>query len=525
MKKIVVSFLSLLTIAGIMSSCQKDQHAGNGSKFTATMESCTSSQGKTVLDGSMLNWVDGDQIKVFGSSNAEGVYSAVAGTDDATTATFENVEGDAGSPVFHAIYPASVAVTATGVTLPAEQVTVDGSLTDFPMYATSENNSLQFQNLCGILKFRLTKSDVSISSISVTTSDATNGNFTVSYDTENKPVLTSTGSATKYTTTLTCTTPQDITDGADFYMYLPQGNYYGMEIVFTTSTGMTCTKTVSAENHIDIVRSQYSTLTLSGTNLDFVPDGTLSGLFTIDENGTKIRFAKGNLQYQPSTDTWRFAEHQYDYIAQCNQSVDPTTYTGWLDMFLCGTGDDMSATSATATSADFTDWGTYPISNGGETGGLWRTLTYNEWYYIFVNSRGNSVGSSGFPFGPGKVNGIKGIILLPDSFVTPDGIDFTAFTISNSEGWNTNVYTSEEWTAMEEAGAVFLPAAGCYLSTSLTHEQVKGYYWSKSRAISRIPQFAFFSDHDGFFYPLDWKRKYPNTLHYSCSVRLVCEQQ
>ena len=141
MKRIAVSFLSLLTIAGIVSSCQKDQHAGNGSKFTATMESCTSSQGKTVLDGSMLNWVDGDQIKVFGSSNAEGVYAAVAGTDDATTATFENVEGDAGSPVFHAIYPASVAMTATSVTLPAEQVTVDGSLTDFPMYATSENNS------------------------------------------------------------------------------------------------------------------------------------------------------------------------------------------------------------------------------------------------------------------------------------------------------------------------------------------------------------------------------------------------
>lgn len=519
MKRIVVSFLSLLTIAGIVSSCQKDQHAGNGSKFTATMESCTSIQGKTVLDGSMLNWVDGDQIKVFGSRNAEGVYAAVAGTDDATTATFENVQGDAGSPVFHAIYPASVAVNATSVTLPSEQVTVDGSLTGFPMYATSENNSLQFQNLCGILKFHLTKSDVSISSISVTTTDATNGNFTVSYDTENKPVLTSTGSATKYTTTLTCTTPQDITDGADFYMYLPQGNYYGMEIVFTTSTGLTCTKTVSAENHIDIVRSQYSTLTLSGTNLDFVPDGTLSGLFTIDENGTKIRFAKGNLQYQPSTDTWRFAEHQYDYIAQCNQSVDPTTYTGWLDMFLCGTGDDMSATSATATSADFTDWGSYPISNGGETGGLWRTLTYNEWYYIFVNSRGNT----GFPFGPATVNGVKGVVLLPDSFVKPDGLEFTALDFY--ESWNTNVYTSEEWTAMEDAGAVFLPAAGCYLFTTLTNEQEKGYYWSKSRAISRIPQFAFFSDHDGFFYPIDWKRKYPNTLHYTCSVRLVCVQQ
>lgn len=483
------------------------------------MEACTSIQGKTVLDGSMLNWVDGDQIKVFGSRNAEGVYAAVAGTDDATTATFENVEGDAGSPVFHAIYPASVAVNATSVTLPAEQVSVDGSLTDFPMYATSENNSLQFQNQCGILKFHLTKSDVSISSISVTTTDATNGNFTVSYDTENKPVLTSTGSASKYTTTLTCTTPQDITNGAGFYMYLPQGNYYGMKIVFTTSTGMTCTKTVSAENHIDIVRSQYSTLTLSGTNFDFVPEGVLSGLFTINSYGTKVRFAKGNLQYQPSTDTWRFAEHQYDYIAQCNQSVDPTTYTGWLDKFLCGTGNDMSATSATASSSDFIDWGTYPISNGGETGGLWHTLTYNEWHYLFVNSRGNT----GFPFGPATVNGVKGVVLLPDSFVKPDGLEFTALDFY--ESWNTNVYTSEEWTAMEEAGAVFLPAAGYYNTTTFNHEQVRGYYWSKTRSISAIAQFAFFSDNDGFFFPFEWRRKYQTTLTFSCSVRLVCEQQ
>lgn len=518
MKRIVVSFLSLLTIAGIVSSCQKDQHAGNGSKFTATMEACTSIYGKTVLDGSMLNWVDGDQIKVFGSRNAEGVYAAVTGTDDATTATFENVEGDAGSPVFHAIYPASVAVNATSVTLPAEQVTVDGSLTGFPMYATSENNSLQFQNLCGILKFHLTKSDVSISSISVTTTDATNGNFTVSYDTENKPVLTSTGSATKYTTTLTCTTPQDITNGVDFYMYLPQGNYYGMKIVFTTSTGMTCTKTVSAENHIDIVRSQYSTLTLTGTNFDFVPNGTLSGLFTINNNGAKVHFAKGNLQYQPSTDTWRFAEHQYDYIAQRNQSVDLATYTGWLDMFIWGTGNDMSATTGTS-SAGFTDWGTYPISNGGETGGLWRTLTYNEWHYLFVNNRGNT----GFPFGRGIVNGIKGVILLPDSFVKPDGIAFTALRIN--EDWNTNVYTLEDWTAMEEAGAVFLPAAGYYNATNIVQEQMMGCYWSKTRTTSGIAEFAFFSDNDGFFFPFDWKRKYPTTLKFSCSVRLVCNQQ
>ncbi len=187
-------------------------------------------------------------------------------------------------------------------------------------------------------------------------------------------------------------------------------------------------------------------------------------------------------------------------------------------MFLWGKGNDMSATTATS-SAGFTDWGTYPISNGGETGGLWHTLTYNEWHYLFLYSRGNT----GDPFGRGTVNGINGVILLPNSFVKPAGINITAHQYN--ESWNTNVYTLEEWAAMEEAGAVFLPAAGYYNATNIVQEQERGCYWSTSRVNRGIAQFAFFTHNDGFFYPLDWRRKYPTTLTFSCSVRLVCEQQ
>ena len=45
--------------------------------------------------------------------------------------------------------------------------------------------------------------------------------------------------------------------------------------------------------------------------------GELPGVFSVAE-GRQVQFSQGNLQYQPSTATWRFAEHQYDMIGATN---------------------------------------------------------------------------------------------------------------------------------------------------------------------------------------------------------------
>ena len=44
-----------------------------------------------------------------------------------------------------------------------------------------------------------------------------------------------------------------------------------------------------------------------------LPGGALSGLFSVSAT-QQVHFSQGNLQYQASTNTWRFAEHQYDYV-------------------------------------------------------------------------------------------------------------------------------------------------------------------------------------------------------------------
>jgi len=45
---------------------------------------------------------------------------------------------------------------------------------------------------------------------------------------------------------------------------------------------------------------------------------------------------KGNLQYQATTKTWRFADQQYHVIGMDNEKISET-YSGWIDLFGWGT--------------------------------------------------------------------------------------------------------------------------------------------------------------------------------------------
>ena len=80
----------------------------------------------------------------------------------------------------------------------------------------------------------------------------------------------------------------------------------------------------------------------------------------------------------------------------------------------------------------------------------WRTMTKDEWGYLF-NGRTNHSQK----YGLGIVNGVKGMIVLPDDWTLPEGLNF----ITGTSDWN-NEYNIAQWEQMEWNGAVFLPAAG-----------------------------------------------------------------
>ena len=204
-------------------------------------------------------------------------------------------------------------------------------------------------------------------------------------------------------------------------------------------------------------------------------NGVLSGKFSVSAT-TQVQFSQGNLQYQASTNTWRFAEHQYDLIGSDNSNIS-ASYSGWIDLFGWGTGNAPTKSSTDYSDySTFTDWGVNAISNGGNTANTWRTLTKDEWVYLF-NTRTNASSK----YGVASVNGVNGLVILPDSWVLPSGCSFVA-GLATSYGTeyfaSVNTYTAAQWSQMESAGAVFLPAAGDHLGTSVNYVGSYGGYWS-----------------------------------------------
>ncbi len=250
-------------------------------------------------------------------------------------------------------------------------------------------------------------------------------------------------------------------------------------------------------------------------------DGTLSGLFSVSAT-KQVQFSQGNLQYQASTDTWRFAENQYDLIGSDNSNIS-ASYSGWIDLFGWGTGDDPTNTSTDNSDySTFTDWGVNAISNGGNTANTWRTLTSDEWVYLFY-TRTNAATL----FGLGSVNGVNGTILLPDDWTLPEGASFTASTTqgladqgsyyynSNGNNFSHNTYTAEQWSVMVSVGAVFLPAAGYRYGTGVNSVGSGGYYWSAMpNGTDRACYLRFSSN---YLFP----QKSLSYRYYGLSVRLV----
>ena len=233
--------------------------------------------------------------------------------------------------------------------------------------------------------------------------------------------------------------------------------------------------------------------------------GALSGKFTINSSGDKVFFSKGNLRYASSK--WSFFDKQYDYY---------TSYSaGAWDKFGWSTSETTYgmniSTSISTYSGDFVDW-------GATMGTGWFTLSSAEWTYLFNTRSASTVGGTADGrYAKAKVNNVQGVILFPDTYTHPAGV--TAPTNVNSTGsaYTSNTYSSADWTKMESAGCVFLPAAGYRTGSSVNFGGTIGYYWSATSYGSN-------NAYDVNFNSGDLNSANENTTrYYGFSVRLVRE--
>ena len=260
------------------------------------------------------------------------------------------------------------------------------------------------------------------------------------------------------------------------YAVNSKGTAYGEEVSFTTNEEM----------------------------VDNPPSNLVAMPFSVSA-GKQVTFSQGNLQYTQSTNTWSFAENQYDYIGTDNVtggsvSSDPTYGYSKLGTALADKIDLFGwSTSATnfgvSTSIDyedyygsFVDWGTNAISN--DEPNTWRTLTYDEWSYLrYDRTNANDL------VGVAQVNGVNGLILLPDNWTCPAGVTFKSGLHSN-HGVDYyaahQTFTADQWSKLESAGAVFLPAAGYRRASYVYYVQDSGYCWSATENGSFSADFLYF---------------------------------
>lgn len=257
-----------------------------------------------------------------------------------------------------------------------------------------------------------------------------------------------------------------------------------------------------------------STVTLSVTAKSCLPQGAIDGLFSVSSE-KQVYFSQGNLQYRASNGTsyssgcssclkhevkgggyaqgqWRFALHQYDYVGNgsglvkeggADSYVSDTykgcNYTGWLDVFSYGTSgctldaDPCCSPGEYALYQDIAgsnnDWGVYnAISNGGNKPDMWRTLTKDEWDYLFKQrANASALYRMDVDIRSTIAGDVYGIVLLPDG--SNATIPYQFASPSDFETWASTNH------------AVFLPKAG-YRKSYNTMNDIggTGLYWSSS---------------------------------------------
>lgn len=189
----------------------------------------------------------------------------------------------------------------------------------------------------------------------------------------------------------------------------------------------------------------------------------------------QVVFSHGNLQYHPKKDQWRFAKNQTDYIGKSNSNISDS-YDGWLDLF--GRSTPLNYFGLTYSRnfniycGQFIDWGTNTI--GIDAPNTWRALSTKEWEYILYDRE-----YAGYLHGPAQVNGVNGLILLPDNWELGAYNEPRFFKrgFPRLDGYaKYQRFTAAQWSELEAKGAIFLPAAGFRKGRDVEDVQHEGHY-------------------------------------------------
>lgn len=262
----VLAVLSLVAVAACVKEpvpAEPNNQTITSSTFTATTEPAT----KTALSGNdtegySILWQDGDRIQIADNAGHAGQYATSSTGEKADFSFVSDTGTEAVTGPYQAWYPASLYNGGTP-TLPATQRYMTGNIAESPMYASSGSKSLEFKNLCGIIRLNLKTddSDVSVKSISLSAAQGMSGVYSLNGD---AAVINSGTSGV----TLDCGSGVALgnTD-VPFHISVPAGTYTNLAIMVTTTDGICQTRTLKSDKSVVVSRSGITDLTLSFNDL------------------------------------------------------------------------------------------------------------------------------------------------------------------------------------------------------------------------------------------------------------------
>ena len=482
MKRLGMILLACALILG-MSQCKKENTNANvnedGEKVYIVLKVEDGQRSDVTPSTGVYTYEEGDKLIV----GYNGAYCGVLSYNSSNEFSgYITISEDVSQPLYF-YYIGEAAGTVSGesykfdISDQSEGLPVLACAHSSVNYSSGKSNyHAHLRNKCSLVEFSLAEG----------TSDAVTvgGMHTVaSIDFANGTIVatSTTGDITLYSESAT----------SKWAILLPQAEVPNATVTIGTNEGYTAeVPAISANGYF-----HGTTGSTTAVAIDNTPAGP-DYVFSVAADRT-VQFSRGNLQYnQNETNKWRFAENQWDYVGDAttgtvyvgevksNNASISSTYSGWIDLFGWGTGDDpLKGYDDYSYVGTFVDWGDVCGDPTGH-GYTWRTLTSDEWAYLF-NTRTGAASKVGYA----TVNGQKGIIILPDSFTDPMKNNSSgAFVPKASTGYTRNVYAGADWTAMASAGAVFLPAAGERTGTGVSSVGSNGNYWS---ATPRGESFAY----------------------------------
>jgi len=237
----------------------------------------------------------------------------------------------------------------------------------------------------------------------------------------------------------------------------------GADIEYTaTDDSKNYTKSVTGKTY---AAGEFYQLGLRMAEAASVPEGAISGVFSVSAT-KKVYFAKGNLTY--NSDTWSFLENSWTY----NTNPSKVNKDNGSQHFNWGVVFQSASSGESAVVDDITT----------DLGAGWRGLSYDEWRYLLgLSSDKRTVEWHHYA----KIKGDKRYLLIfPDSFKDTDWNESTMGSTKPTNFDNTEdndiAYTEANFTAMQNAGIVILPAAGYYNYGEWNDVDDEGYYWSST---------------------------------------------